>query len=339
MIQVGVIGYGYWGPNLVRNFSRSLGSSVKRVSDLRESNLKKVHELHPNILCSTNAQDLIDDTEIDAVVIATPVKSHFDLAMRSLKAGKHVFIEKPITDCSKQAIALIEEAEKKSLVIMVDHTFIYTPAVNKLKTLSSSPEFGKIRYYDSTRVNLGLFQEDVNVLWDLAVHDLSIMQFLLGVSPVAVSATGHSYDKSLPEYAAYLTTFFNDQIIGHINVNWLSPVKIRRTLVGGTRQMAIYDDLEVDEKIRIYDKGITLEQPAEDVNKLKVGYRAGDLLIPKLSNVEALAEEVKHFIDCILNKKSPMSGGVEGLELVQILEAANSSINSRGAPVEIKKYY
>ena len=335
MINIGVIGFGYWGPNLVRNFSQFSGSSVKGISDLDELNLKKAQKLYPLIFCTQNADDLINDKDIDAIVIATPVNSHFDLAMKALMAGKHVFIEKPITSTAEQAIKLIEEAEKRQLVVMVDHTFIYTAAVNKLKALVAAPEFGNIRYYDSTRVNLGIFQQDVNVLWDLAVHDLSIMQYLLGESPLAVSATGHSYAPNLPEYAAYLTVFFNDQLISHINVNWLSPVKIRRTLLGGSNQMVIYDDLEVDEKIKIYNKGITLESSKDDINKMKVNYRSGDLMIPKLSNVEALLIEAEHFIDCISNKKKPLTGGHEGLELVKILEAANLSIKTKGSPVEI----
>jgi predicted dehydrogenase len=216
---------------------------------------------------------------------------------------------------------------------MVDHTFVYTGAVRKIEELVRTEAFGTVRYYDSTRVNLGLFQQDVNVLWDLAVHDLSIMAYILDQSPVAVSATGHGHIAGQPEYAAFLTLFFGDDMIAHINVNWLSPVKIRRTLIGGDRQMIVYDDLETSEKVKLYDKGITLTPTPEQVHKLLISYRTGDLWSPNLPATEALAVEAAHFAACVRGEETPITGGSAGLEIVRILEAADQSMRNRGAPV------
>lgn len=264
MNKIGVIGYGYWGPNLVRNYAANPGSEVVMVSDFSADRLSKVRALYPAIRTTQSADELINDSEVEAVIIATPVSTHFELAMAALKAGKHVLVEKPMASTAAQAQQLIEEADRRGLVLMVDHTFVYTGAVRKMHQLVRTPEFGRVRYYDSTRVNLGLFQHDVNVLWDLAVHDLSIMSYVLDREPVAVSATGQKHMEGVPEYAAFLTVFFGD-IIAHINVNWLSPVKIRRTLVGGSNQMIVYDDLETSEKIKLYDKGISVTETPEDV--------------------------------------------------------------------------
>lgn len=333
-MNVGIIGYGYWGPNLVRNFVASGGARVVCVCDQSQARLEKVQALYPMIKVTTSADDLINDPSVDAVVVATPVDTHFDLAMAALKAGKHVLVEKPITSTSDQAQRLIDEAAKRNLVLMVDHTFVYTGAIRKMHELVHTPAFGKVRYYDSTRVNLGLFQHDVNVLWDLAVHDLSIMSHIIDDQPVAVSATGHSHIPGQPESIAFLTVFFND-LIAHINVNWLSPVKIRQTLVGGSNQMIVYDDLQTSEKIKLYDKGIVLTETPEEVRKMRIGYRTGDMWSPKISDAEALAVEVDHFTACVRDGKSPITNGESGLALVRILEAANESIKGRGAPVDL----
>jgi len=335
MINVGVIGYGYWGPNLVRNFAANGSTRVVSVCDRDAERLAKLNAHYPAIRITNSAEELIQDKEIDAVVIATPVDSHFPLALAALEAGKHVLVEKPIASTSDQAQRLIEEAERRRLVLAVDHTFVYTAAVRKMHELIRAGEFGKVRYYDSTRVNLGLFQQDVNVLWDLAVHDLSIMNYILDSSPAAVSATGHSHRSGQPEYAAFLTLFLDDGTIGHINVNWLSPVKIRRTLVGGERQMIVYDDLETSEKIKLYDKGIVVTETPEDVRKLLISYRTGDLWSPNLPTTEALATEAKHFAACIDGEEQPITDGEAGLKIVRILEAANQSMRNRGAPVNL----
>jgi predicted dehydrogenase len=335
VINVGVIGYGYWGPNLVRNFVANDGTYVAMVCDRDQGRLAKVAAIYPAIRLTTSADELINDPGIDAVLISTPVDSHFPLAMAALKTGKHVLVEKPMASTSDQAKQLIDEAERRRLIISVDHTFVYTAAVRKMHEIIRTDAFGKVRYYDSTRVNLGLFQPDVNVLWDLAVHDLSIMHYILASSPVAVSATGQSHRPGQPEYAAFLTVFFNDETIAHINVNWLSPVKIRRTLVGGERQMIVYDDLETSEKIKLYDKGITVTETPEQVHKLLISYRTGDLWSPNLPVTGALAVEAKHFAACINGDEKPLTGGEAGLEIVRILEAANESIKNRGAPVTL----
>ena len=334
MISVGVVGFGYWGPNLVRNFEANPQTRVVSVADFSQDRLDRVAALYPQIAVTTSAADLIANPAVDAVIIATPVSTHFELAMAALKAGKHVLVEKPITSTAEQASRLIDEAARRGLVLMVDHTFVYTGAVRKMHELVKAPAFGQVRYYDSTRVNLGLFQHDVNVLWDLAVHDLSIMAHIIDEQPTAVSATGHSQMPGQPEYVAFLTVYF-PSVIAHINVNWLSPVKIRRTLVGGTQQMIVYDDLETSEKIKLYDKGITVTETPDDVRKLLISYRTGDLWSPKVSDAEALMVEADHFAACIAGQEQPISGGEAGLSLVRILEAANTSLAARGAPIEL----
>lgn len=335
MINVGVIGYGYWGPNLVRNFVANDEARVVAVCDRDGGRLGKIESLYPAIRLTASDEELINAPDIDAVVVATPVESHFALAMAALRAGKHVLVEKPMASTADQAAQLMEEAEQRGLVLMVDHTFVYTGAVRKMRELIHTDAFGTVRYYDSTRVNLGLFQHDVNVLWDLAVHDLSIMAYIIDRSPVAVSATGQSLVEGQPQYAAFLTVFFDDQTIAHINVNWLSPVKIRRTLVGGDKQMIVYDDLETSEKVKLYDKGITMTKTPEQVHKLLISYRTGDLWSPNVPATEALAIEAAHFIGCIEGREQPITGGNAGLEIVRILEAADRSMRDRGAPVEL----
>lgn len=335
MIKIGVVGYGYWGPNLVRNFMAQDCSEVKVVSDLDQGRLARLTSLYPTVRTTTDFHELVNDRLVDAVIVATPVHTHFEIAMAALKAGKHVLVEKPIASTTDQAQQLIDEADSRGLILMVDHTFVYTGAVRKMHDLVRQPDFGQLHYYDSTRVNLGLFQHDVNVLWDLAVHDLSIMSYVLDAKPIAVSATGQSRAPGQPEYAAFLTVYFSD-IIAHINVNWLSPVKVRRTLVGGSGKMIVYDDLEAIEKIKLYDKGVTETENPEDIHKMLISYRTGDMWSPKLDETEALTLEARHFVDCIERGEKPTTSGEQGLELVQILEASDKSLRQRGKPHELK---
>ncbi|MBM4430992.1 MAG: Gfo/Idh/MocA family oxidoreductase, partial [Chloroflexi bacterium] len=331
----GVIGYGYWGPNLVRNFVEAPGSQVVAVSDLRPERLALARSRYPTIEATTDYRELLDDRRIDAMAIATPVSTHFELAMQSLQAGKHVLTEKPLTATSEQAIRLIEEADRRQRVLMVDHTFVYTGAVRKIQELVANQELGDIYYYDSVRVNLGLFQHDVNVIWDLAVHDLSIMDYVLPLRPRAVSATGMSHVIGEPENIAYLTLFFGDCLIAHIHVNWLAPVKVRRTLIGGNRKMILYDDLEPSEKVKVYDKGITVNDHVEGVYRMLIDYRVGDMWAPYLDRTEALRTETLHFLNCIERGECPLTDGEAGLRVVRILEAATHSMAERGRAVEL----
>jgi predicted dehydrogenase len=334
MVNIGVIGYGYWGPNLVRNFAESEHTQVVGVADMAVSRLKLVEARHPHIETTTDAHQLIGNPKIDAIVVATPVSSHFDLAMEALKAGKHVLVEKPLASSSEQAMRLIEEAARRKLVLMVDHTFVYTSAVRKIRELVANGELGQPYYYDSVRINLGLFQHDVSVLWDLAVHDLSILQYVLPGEPVAISATGMSHFASNGENIAYLTLFFPDNLLAHIHVNWLAPVKVRRTLIGGSRRMVIYDDVESSEKVKVYDKGVNISNTPESVHQLLVSYRAGDMWAPRIDMTEALKVEVQEFVDAIEAGRRPLTDGQAGLQVVRILEAATQSMAVRGQVVE-----
>ena len=336
MIKVGVIGYGYWGPNLVRNFMAAPGSAVARVCDLREERLAPLQKVYPGIKTCSNSTDLINDPQIDAVVIATPVSSHFDLALAALKAGKHVLVEKPLAANADQARKLIDEAAARKLVLLVDHTFVYTDAVRKIRELISSGQLGEIYYYDAVRVNLGLFQHDVNVIWDLAIHDLSVMDYVLPVKPVAISTTGISHIPGQPENVAYITLFFAGAQIAHVHVNWLTPVKVRHTLIGGSEKMILYDDLEPSEKLKVYDKGINVTPRPEDVYKMLVSYRSGDMYAPRLDNTEALQTEALHFIDCVENDRQPDTDGAAGLRMVQMIEAAEKSLRDRGRLIELQ---
>lgn len=335
VLGVGVIGYGYWGPNLVRNFMADTGTRVVAICDRSKERLAEVGRLYPGVRTTTDPKDLFANGEIDAIAIATPVATHFELARDALRAGKHVLVEKPIASTSDEASRLIEEAARRNLVLLVDHTFVFTGAVTKIRDVIREPSFGKLQYYDSTRVNLGLFQHDVNVMWDLAVHDLSIMDHVIGASPVAVSATGLSHVPGQPANVAFMTLFFDSDVIAHVNVNWLSPVKIRRTLVGGSKRMIVYDDLETSEKVKIYDKGITVTETPDEVRKLLISYRTGDLWSPKVNETEALRLEVAHFRNCIDGKEKPLTPGERGLAIVRMLEAADESMKQRGQAVEL----
>ena len=338
MVRVGLIGYGYWGPNLLRNFAELPGSQVTAVCDLSPERLEMVRRRYPAVRTTTNSLDLIGDPSIDAIAVATPVSTHFDLASEALRAGKHVLVEKPLTANSEQALGLMEEAARRKRVLMVDHTFVYTGAVRKIRELVAKGTVGEIYYYDSVRVNLGLFQHDVNVLWDLAVHDLSIMDYVLPFRPCAVSATGLSHVPGGTENIAYLTLFFEGSQIGHIHSNWLAPVKLRRTLIGASRKMIVYDDLEQSEKIKVYDKGITLNnhQSPEKIYQMMVGYRTGDMLAPQIDGTEALRCEIDHFLRCVQQQEEPITGGSAGLRVVEILQAASQSMAQHGRPVDLR---
>jgi predicted dehydrogenase len=336
MIRVGVIGYGYWGPNLVRNFYETPGAQVAAVSDLRPERLKQVQTRYPTVKVTTSHKELIDDPSVDAVVIATPVATHFELALAALQAGKHVLVEKPLAASAEQVRRLMDAAEKAKRTIMVEHTFVYTAAVRKIRQLVDDGSVGDLYYFDSTRVNLGLFQYDVNVLWDLAVHDLSILEYVSAAKPVAVSATGLAHVKGRSENVAFLTMFFDSPLIAHVHVNWLSPIKVRKTLVGGSKKMIVYDDMEASEKIKVYDKGITLQNgDREKVYEVMVGYRMGDMWAPNLEVTEALKVEAAHFVDCLEHGKTPITDAHAGLRVVEILEAATQSLKNRGQPVAL----
>ncbi len=334
MIRLGVIGYGYWGPNLVRNFTETKGVEVRAVCDLDAKRRALVHARYPALWTAAEAAEVIDDPQVDAVAIATPVTSHYDLALRALRAGKHVLVEKPLVATVDQARRLVEEADRRQRVLMVDHTFVYTGAVRRIRALTEDGTLGRIYYYDSVRVNLGLFQHDVSVLWDLAVHDISIMDYLLASKPVAVSATGMSHLAGQPENVAYVTLFFADDRVAHVHVNWLAPVKIRRTLIGGSQKMIVYDDLEPSEKVKVYDKGVTMNEQPEGLYQMLIGYRTGDMWAPKLDAAEALRVEAEDFVRAMETGKPPASDGRSGLRVVEILEAATRSMAARGRPVE-----
>ena len=324
MIKLGVIGYGYWGPNIVRNFSGHQDCKVVAVCDKNSVALARVLARHPGVRVTTEVDDIVTSSEIDAVAIVTPVSYHFELAKKALENGKHVFVEKPFTATSAQAEELVELAERKNLQIMVDHTFLFTGAVRKIKQLVDDGTLGPLYYYDSTRVNLGLFQHDVNVLWDLAPHDLSIMDYLVGLEPDLVVATGSAHVNCL-EDVAHMTVYFPNNVLAHINVNWLSPVKVRTTLVGGQKKMLVWNDLDPAEKVRVYDKGADVKTEL-GVHQLLVSYRSGDMWAPKIEELEALQLETRYFLDCIKDGMKPFNDGQAGLRVVRILEAAEQSL-------------
>jgi predicted dehydrogenase len=333
MVNIGIIGYGYWGPNLVRNFAELTGATVTAVSDLDPAKLALVQRRFPAVAVTTEFRDLLNNPAIDAIAIATPVHTHFELAMAALRAGKHVWVEKPMTETSEQARQLVDEARRRGRVLLVDHTFLYTGSVMKMAELIQSGELGRIYYYDSIRVNLGLFQRDVSVISDLAVHDFSILDYLLGEHPIAVSASGTNHFPGTPENLAYVTLFYESGTIAHANVSWLAPVKVRQILVGGSKKMIIYDDLDPSEKIKVYDKGVSFTDDPQKIQEMRVGYRTGDMWAPKLEATEALRVEGEHFVDCIENNLTPKSDGALGLRVVEIIEAANKSMRHKGETV------
>jgi predicted dehydrogenase len=337
MINIGILGYGYWGPNLVRNFAETPGTAVAGVADLDVKKLELVQRRYPGVKTTTHFQDLLQDSTIDAIAVATPVSTHFELGMATLRAGKHLWLEKPMTETLLQARKLLDEAERRQLTVFVDHTFIYTGAVRRMAELIRSGELGRVYYYDSTRVNLGLFQRDVSVISDLAVHDFSILDYLLGEHPTAVSASGINHFPGTPENLAYLTLFYDSGTIAHANVSWLAPVKVRQILIGGSKKMIIYDDLEPSEKVKIYDKGISFTEDPKQIYEMRVGYRTGDMWAPKLDATEALRLGSEHFVDCLQHKKIPESDGQLGLRVVELIEAATSSMRGRGETVYIQR--
>jgi predicted dehydrogenase len=333
MIKVGVIGYGYWGPNVVRNLQGIDYARVVAVCDKSPNALKRVKQVYPDIQATSDASELVSSPDIDAVAVITPVWTHFDLAKAALENGKHIFVEKPFTSNTQQADELIDLADKNNLTIMVDHTFLFTGAVRKIRQLLDDGTMGSLYYYDSTRVNLGLFQHDVNVLWDLAPHDLSIMDFLIQDKPDGVIATGEKHLNGHVD-VAYMTVYFPRNVIAHINVNWLSPVKVRTTLIGGEKKMLVWNDLEADEKIKVYDKGVQMES-REGVYNLLVSYRAGDMWAPRVEQTEALRSELSYFVDCVKENKRPHNDGHAGRRVVRMLEAADKSLRQRGEMVQL----
>jgi predicted dehydrogenase len=331
MVKFGVIGYGYWGPNVVRNLSNLEGANVVLVCDKSPAAHRRLQKAHPGIQVTAESSELVRSIELDAIAVVTPVWTHYELAKAALENGKHVFVEKPFTSTVEQAEELIELASRKNLKIMVDHTFLFTGAVRKIHQLLEGGTLGKLYYYDSTRVNLGLFQHDINVIWDLAPHDLSIMGYLIKENPEALVATGQTHLNGF-EDIAFITVYFPNRVIAHINVNWLSPVKVRTTLIGGEKKMLVWNDLEADEKIKIYDKGVEITT-REGVYNLLVNYRSGDMWAPQIEQVEALHRELAYFVDCIAKDQTPMNDGQAGLRVVKMLEAASKSLRQRGALV------
>jgi predicted dehydrogenase len=336
-MNIGIIGYGYWGPNLVRNFAEIPGVSVRAVADLDARKLETVQRRYPAVKTTSDFMQLVRDPNIDAVAIATPVTTHFELATAALKAGKHVWMEKPMTETSLQARKLIDEAERRKLVLIVDHTFVYTAAVRKMQEIVSSGDLGSVYYYDSIRINLGLFQRDVNVISDLAVHDFSILDYLLGEHPVAVSASGMTHFPGAPENLAYITLFYDSGTIAHANVNWLAPVKVRQILLGGSKKMIVYDDMEASEKLKVYDSGVSFTDDPQKIYQLRVGYRTGDMWAPKLDMTEALRVAGEHFLNCVEGGEAPITDGHLGLRVVELIEAATSSMRGRGETVHIQR--
>jgi len=331
IVRVGVIGYGYWGPNIVRNFHAQERSRVVAVCDKSVKSLQRARQAHPDVPVTQDCVELLEATDIDVACIVTPVWTHYELAKAALENGKHVFVEKPFTCTTAQAEELIELAERKHLKIMVDHTFLFTGAVRRIRQFIDDGTLGDLYYYDSTRVNLGLFQHDVNVIWDLAPHDLSIMDYLIKEKPEAVVATGERHLNGVAD-VAFLTLYYPNNMIGHINVNWLSPVKVRNTLIGGEKKMLVWNDLEADEKIKIYDKGVEM---TGDVYKLLVSYRSGDMWAPRVEQVEALKIEAAYFVDCILSDTQPFNDGAAGLHVVRMLEAADRSLEQKGKIIQL----
>lgn len=338
--SIGVIGCGYWGPNLLRNFAENEGAELRWMCDLDESRLASLSRRYPAAKVTTDYRTVVNDPSLDAVVIATPVGTHYEFAKAALQAGKHVLIEKPLTSRVSEAEELIELAESSKLTLMVDHTFVYTGAVRKMKETVESGELGDLLYFDSVRINLGLFQRDINVVWDLAPHDLSIMDYIIERQPLGVSAVGSSHIERGIENIAYVLLMFPDEFIAHFHFNWLAPVKMRRTLLAGSQKMIVYDDIEPTEKIRIYDKGVTTNRnddgdDREAAYRTLVSYRTGDVSIPKLDSTEALRHVVAEFLDSIANKRSSLTDGHAGLRVVRILEAAQKSISGGGRIIEL----
>jgi predicted dehydrogenase len=333
MVTFGVIGYGYWGPNIVRNLMSLDGSEVRAIAEISPAGQLRARKAYPGVHVTPSSAEVIASPQIDAIAIVSPVWTHYELSKAALENGKHVFVEKPFTSTSAQAQELINLAQQKNLKIMVDHTFLFTGAVKRIGQLIDEGALGNLYYYDSTRVNLGLFQHDINVLWDLAPHDLSIMDHLIKARPEGVAATGQGHLNG-HEDVAYMTIYFPDKVIAHINVNWLSPVKVRTTLIGGEKRMIVWNDLEADEKVKIYDKGVEITS-REGVYELLVNYRSGDMWSPQLEQIEALRDELGYFVECVSSGVEPFNNGCAGLRVVEMLEAASESLSKKGAFVRL----
>ena len=331
-INVGVIGCGYWGPNLIRNFVDNDSAQLRWICDVDERRLTEMLRRYPFAQTTTDYQKLIGDSELDAVAVVTPVATHFSIASEFLRAGKHVLLEKPLAATVQQSEQLVELAQQHARTLMVDHTFVYTGAVRKMKEIVSSAELGDLLYFDSVRINLGLFQRDINVLWDLAPHDLSIMDYLIERQPEGLSAIGSCHIEEGIENIAYLIMKFPGDFIAHFHFNWLAPVKIRHTLIAGSSKMILYDDIEPTEKVRVYDKGVTANRVAdrEAAYQTLVSYRTGDVWAPKLDTTEALRYVVAEFLDSIRTSRAPLTDGPAGLRVVRLLEAAQKSIKCGG---------
>ena len=331
LVRFGVVGYGYWGPKVIRNLDLLEETELVAICDKSPVSRRKAEKAYPAVFVTDDANELMTSPDIDAIAVITPVWTHYELAKAALENGKHIFVEKPFTSNSSQAEELIALAAQANLKIMVDHTFLFTAAVQKIKQLVEEGALGKLYYYDSTRVNLGLFQHDVNVIWDLAPHDLAIMDHLIQESPEAIVATGQSHVNG-HEDIAFITLYFPDKVIAHINVNWMSPVKVRTTLIGGEKKMLVWNDVEPDEKVKVYDKGVNISS-REGVYNMLVNYRSGDMWAPRVEQTEALTQELAYFVDCVVNDKTPMNDGKAGLRVVRMLEAASESLRQRGALV------
>ena len=337
MIRIGVVGYGYWGPNLVRNFLDVPGAEVAAIADADPARLAGVARRFPSLHATTDVRDLLDDPSIDAIAVATPARTHFELGMAVLAAGKHLWVEKPMTETADQARRLVDEAERRHRVLMVDYTFVYTGAVRKMGEIIRAGDLGRLYYYDSVRVNLGLFQQDVNVIADLAVHDFSILDHLLREHPVAVAAHGINHFPDRPENLAYISIFYESGMIAHTHVSWLAPVKVRQILIGGSQRMIAYDDLQPSEKVKIYDKGIDFTDDPEQIYQMRVGYRTGDMWAPRLPTTEALRMAGEHFVDCIASGRRPDTDGRLGVRVVELIEAANASMRAKGATITLRR--
>ena len=327
MHHIGVIGCGYWGPNLIRNFSQMNRTRVIGVADLRKKRLEHMKSLYPEITITTDYNDLLIDEKINIIAVATPVRTHFEFASQALRAGKHLFIEKPMTTSVKEAKELIKIAQEKKLKLMVGHTFLYTAAVRKMKEVIDSGELGDIYYINSQRLNLGLFQQDINVIWDLAPHDISIINFLLAKEPEKVSAFGASHLNTKIEDVATVTLDYGQNLIAFVQCSWLDPDKVRKMTVVGSKKMMVYDDVHPTEKIRIYDKAVEVPEHYDTYTEFHYSYKYGDVLIPKIEGKEPLREELNHFIDCIENNTTPISDGHNGLGVIKVLEQCSKTLS------------
>lgn len=326
MVNVGVIGCGYWGPKLIKNFVQIPNSHVLYVSSLDEDELKSIQKVYPSVLVTTDYRDIIEDGHVDAVVVATPVSSHYNLVKEALRKDKHVLVEKPMTCNSKDATELIAMAKANGKTLMVGHTFEYVEAVNKMREIVQSGELGEIRHIDTSRLNLGRYQQDINIIWDLAPHDISILIYVLGIEPISVSASGHCCMIDGIEDTSVIQLTFPNDILAVVRSSWVNPVKVRQTVVVGTKKMLVYDDVEPVEKVKIYDKGINVVKSGNNNNKLEFSYRDGNVTIPTLCSVEPLKTECSHFLECIEKDKTPKSDGEAGLKVVKVLEAAERSL-------------